>query len=223
MVPAHVARWTDRSSGHRQASAPVGVVLTFFLYPDGPFPSDGSSLLPQARHEKPIIRACFWRRCFGPQGPLEFVRQNLNFPPAEKHQAKRYALSRVFRLDDVHFLVMKVLYPSVSPQWDVQHVWRGCTWKIITDSSRHGTLSHPTLQQSHHSLPLPYYIMAGYLADYQKTCAELTDAIFKWADPAGTMLKSPTRTWPLAGLDVALAIAAAYLVFVFVGSVRVIA
>jgi hypothetical protein len=61
---------------------------------------------------------------------------------------------------------------------------------------------------------------AALLADYQKACADLSVAIFKWADPAGAMVKTPTRTWPLAGLDVALAIAAFYLVVVFVGSVR---
>lgn len=62
--------------------------------------------------------------------------------------------------------------------------------------------------------------MAALLSDYQKACADLSAAIFKWADPAGTMVKAPTRTWPLAGLDVALAIAAMYLVVVFAGSVR---
>jgi len=61
---------------------------------------------------------------------------------------------------------------------------------------------------------------AALLADYQKTCTDLSAAIFKWADPAGAMVKAPTRTWPLAGLDVALAIAAFYLIIVFVGSVR---
>jgi len=62
--------------------------------------------------------------------------------------------------------------------------------------------------------------MAALLADYQKACADMSAAIFQWADPAGAMVKAPTRTWPLAGLDVALAIAAIYLVVVFVGSVR---